>query len=182
MTMSDRLKIQQAAAHELPLLVSHLKRLMPESGRNGDPFFSPSDGWIHVDSEFIRAKEAAFSRAPNESGWARTFLLVTEEGEVAGHADLFHASSQSSVHRATLGMGIERRFRSQGYGRELLETAITFARTISTLSWIDLYAFEENKGAIRLYENHGFIAVGRCEDAFRVRGQSVTDIRMVLKL
>ncbi len=80
-----------------------------------------------------------------------------------------------------LGMGLEREVRGQGWGRQLLEAAITWARDAG-LAWIDLGVFAHNPRARRLYESVGFETVGVTADRYRVDERSIDDVSMALKL
>jgi RimJ/RimL family protein N-acetyltransferase len=89
----------------------------------------------------------------------------------------------AELHRALLGMGIERPFTGKGNGRRLMEAAIAWARDTRRLSWIDLGVFANNVPARKLYARMGFVEIGMRRDAFRVDdGVSVDDISMTLEL
>jgi ribosomal protein S18 acetylase RimI-like enzyme len=79
-------------------------------------------------------------------------------------------------------MGIERSHRSQGWGLRLITEALSWASQWPTIEWIDLYVFAHNKPAIDLYTKVGFLEAGRVVDMFRVKGQKIEDIQMVIKL
>lgn len=72
--------------------------------------------------------------------------------------------------------------KSQGWGLRLITEALSWARQCPTIEWIDLYVFVHNKPAIDLYTKVGFLEVGRVADMFRVKGQKIEDIQMVINL
>ena len=80
-----------------------------------------------------------------------------------------------------LGMGVERRWRGQGYGRALLAAAIAWARR-AELAWLDLGVFAHNRRARALYASTGFVEVGITRDRFRVDDTTIDDVAMVLAL
>jgi RimJ/RimL family protein N-acetyltransferase len=99
---------------------------------------------------------------------------------LVGHLYLAGGGLLSELHRVNLGMGIIAPYRRQGGGGLLLTEAIDWARHQPTIDWIDLGVFSDNPGARALYEGHGFTAVGRVDDRFRVDGESLDDISMTL--
>lgn len=99
---------------------------------------------------------------------------------MVGGLTLVGADLLASMHRAGLGVGVERAYRGQGWGRKLLEAAIAWARQDPRLDWIDLGVFEGNDRALALYRRLGFIEHGRVVDLFRVDGLRITDIQMSL--
>ena len=99
-----------------------------------------------------------------------------------GHCELNGDFVPSMLHRAGLGMGLERPYRRKGLGRTLLQQTIEWATSQTFLDWIDLGVFGTNPGAHALYKQFGFIETGRAEDRFRLDGQKVSDISMTLDL
>lgn len=89
---------------------------------------------------------------------------------------------ETAVHRIKLGMGIKGSFRSQGLGARLLTTALEWLRSQNKIEWVDLTVFSENIAARKLYKKFGFKETVVIKDAFRVDGQSIDDIQMVLSL
>ena len=124
--------------------------------------------------------EAALARPPTEPGWQRWWIAVEPGGRVVGHCDLKGPRLQTELHRATLGVGLEKPHRRQGLGTRLVLEAIEFARGVATLDWIDLGVFSNNVPALALYEWLGFRETGRVADRFRIGGQSIEDIQMTI--
>jgi ribosomal protein S18 acetylase RimI-like enzyme len=114
--------------------------------------------------------------------WRRAFVLVSEHGWIVGHVDLQGDEFRAGLHRCELGIGVERPYRRLGFGRQLLESAIDFARTSRTIDWIDLYVFGHNVVARALYRNLGFEEAGTVRDRFRIEGRSIEDVIMTLKV
>jgi ribosomal protein S18 acetylase RimI-like enzyme len=161
--------------------VDHLARHLPEPGIDGiisQPF--PSNEAI--DKENFRFKILQrWSTKPTEGAWEVAWGLFVD-GKIVGHIELFGSKMAAFGHRVKLGMGIEQKFRKQGFGKKLLETAIAWARTQEFLSWIDLEVFSHNPVAIKLYESHGFKPVGKTKDRIRVGKMSIDDWHFVLNL
>lgn len=122
-----------------------------------------------------------FERPATEPGWLRVWLAFDlATGLAVGHADLAGPRLAAELHRAVLGMGIERAHHRRGLGRALLATAIAWAREEPSLAWIDLGVFSGNHKARPLYRSLGFVELGTTRDRFRVDGVSIDDVHMVL--
>lgn len=170
----------QTTETDLDGFARHMVAHMRESGREGSVHFAPSRALVRED---VRA--AAFTRwskALDEPVWGRAFLLWAGDS-VVGHVELRGGRIVAEMHRAMLGMGINRAFTGKGHGRRLALAAIDWAREEAGLSWIDLGVFATNARARRLYASLGFVEQGAREDAFRLdAGFTVTDVQMALDL
>lgn len=173
---------------EVGPFVAHLARQMGESGRDGAPHSGPR---TVIDRDDTRARIERDARVPlGEPGWERAWLAWVGERDdprrserVIGHVDLRGGRLAAEMHRAVLGMGVERSHWRRGLGERLLRTALGWARDETDLAWVDLFVFAENAPARALYRKLGFEERGTVEDAFRLDdGTRVADVRMVLKL
>jgi RimJ/RimL family protein N-acetyltransferase len=164
---------------DIPNLYRHEVRHSSENGTPGDPLFGPYEApKSQLLEDFEKEKRVAWSKTTRAVGWERCWG-VREGNEIKGHLLLKHFPRlPTSLHRATLEMGIEKFHRHTGHGSRLIETAIEWALTESELQWLDLRVFEENSAARKLYEKMGFVETGRVTDCFRVFGRSITDISM----
>lgn len=175
------LALRPARVADAGAFASHLVRHLAESGRGGSPVFAPSPTPSHA--EIREACELRWARPLSEPLWGRAWVLRAEDGAIVGHLELRGGRIPAELHRATLGMGIERGHIGQGHGTRLLAEAIRWARAEAGLSWLDLGVFAGNEPARRLYERAGFAVVGPREDAFRMTdGTAVTDVLMALDL
>ncbi len=156
-----------------------MARHADESGRGGDIIFAPFEDF---DAEAWQGRhEERFRLAVDEPSWERVWAAF-DGGRIVGHVDLSGSSLHSSLHRARLGIGIERAYRGQGLGRKLMQVAIGWARDEPSLEWVDLGVFAHNLVARALYEKLGFITIATVSDLFRVREQSIDDVTMTLRL
>lgn len=174
-------RIRPAQPRDAAAYADHLVTHLAESGREGSPVFAPGH---RPSREEIRDGAAArWARRLTDPLWGRDWLLEIEGEGVVGHVDLRGGRIPSELHRATLGMGINRPYTGRGHGRQLLETAIGWARESTELVWIDLGVFEGNEPAKRLYERCGFRRLATRVDAFRLTdGTRVDDILMTLRI
>lgn len=166
---------------DLAALIAHIDRHGSESGRDGDVIFRPRSSGAPIDElATIERHQIGWAQPLDEPYWLRTWGLVID-GELRGHLDLHGGRLPSEAHRAMLGMGIERGWRSQGHGRALLAVAIAWARS-AELAWLDLGVFAHNQRARALYAAVGFVEVGVTRDRYRVDGTTIDDVAMVLAL
>ena len=202
-----RAKVRPATPSDLFALHEHHERHVRESGRDGDFIFSPvecgleqtPDQLTESSVKALRAFETRtrerWSKAPTVCDWERTWVIADSSleasgdrsheprGKIYGDINLVHRPPlASSLHRATLMMGIERSHRGQGFGSELMTMALDWARAEPSIEWLQLFVFGDNLPAQALYRRFGFVENGRVEDMFRVYGVPVTDISMVLRL
>ena len=188
---APRLTLQRARLEHATALAAHLVEHRVESGRDGAPHFALPSG---APAEEVRQNLLErWARRIDEPRWARAWLLWTAEpppsgppdpavARVVGHVELLGGRVMAELHRATLGIGMLQPYTGQGYGREMMETAIAWARGEARLSYIDLGVFVGNDRARRLYERMGFMEQWIRRDAFRVEGVVIDDIQMTLAL
>lgn len=176
------LQIRQAVPADIESLWHHDRRHCAESGHDGDVIFSPTGSMDTPLERYRKDAEESWSKLPTETGWERCWIVEDEFGIGGALRLLNHLRLPSTLHRAILMMGLERRMRGQGAGKRLLETALAWAQTVPSLDWIQLYVFAENRPAMNLYEKFGFRRVGHVADMFRIHGESIDDVEMVLKL
>jgi ribosomal protein S18 acetylase RimI-like enzyme len=166
---------------ELEAFVEHLQRHGAESGRDGDILFRPRSPNSLVDPIAIRARiRGSWELDLTQPTWLRSWGVLRDQ-RIVGHLDLRGGSLAAELHRATVGMGVERPERRHGHGRSLLELAIAWARSHDFV-WLDLDVFVHNHPARSLYRAVGFQEIGLRRDGFRVDGHSIDDLQMTLAL
>jgi GNAT superfamily N-acetyltransferase len=84
-------------------------------------------------------------------------LTLHKDGRRVGYAQL-HASSETTVE--IVDLFVEETFRSNGFGRTILEGAIEFARSAGFAD-VCAHASPDNPAAFRLFDSFGFHA---CEN------------------
>lgn len=176
------LKIRRANLADASQVFAHFKRHSAESG-NGDIIFKPMTGnELSGEVSYLKKVEKIWSLSTSALGWEAFWILESATKETLGHISLHSLGMEASKHRAMLAMGIERKARGQGFGRQLALAAINWAKTEPGLNWIDLRVFAHNEAARTLYQSLHFVETGIVQDLFRVSGQSIDDIRMCLRL
>lgn len=181
MRFSPRVKptIRLLRVSELKAAGLHIERHAYESGRGTDIVFAP---FHELDREaYEESRYESWRRPIDVPGWERCFGAFDGE-RMIGHLDLTGGSLYAALHRARLGIGVERGYRGAGVGSALIDAALAWARREQELVWIDLTVFEHNQRAVRLYERYGFQHMGRMQDAYRMGEQSIDDLHMTLQL
>lgn len=70
----------------------------------------------------------------------------------------------------------------RGVGRRLVRELIEEARRLPGVAKLNLTVAADNAAAVHLYSSEGFVEYSREPDAFRVEGDSVTELSMSLSL
>jgi RimJ/RimL family protein N-acetyltransferase len=176
------MNIRLATAADMPAYYDHMQRHFRESGNDGDLIFHPVEDFETWNREENIAKAIAELEAPiGKPGWVR--LWITEMGgEIVADSLVRSARMPSAQHRCQFAIGIERLARGQGLGRRLSMQALSWAKLQAGLDWMDLWVAANNAPAIALYESLGFRPCGTVIDQFRVKGKSVDDTHMALRL
>ncbi len=181
--MTKILKIRLVKLSDLTSCWEHEGRHRSESGKNGNVVFYPTDDSSRVELDSFKVLNSnRWSAALTDIGWERRWALFDGD-TVVGQLKLGHQSPHAtSLHRATLSLGIESNYHHQGFGQQLIRKAIDWAKMQESLYWLDLFVFTHNQRALGLYEKFGFMPVGVIEDMFRVHGQKISDVIMTLSL
>lgn len=174
-------EVRRIEPEALPAYRAHLERHFGESG-DGEPPFAPYALGATLDLETWQSRAALQLHLPvSIPTWKRAWGLVDGD-TVVGHVELNGADLEVDLHRARLGVGVERSQRGGGHGRALMQAAISWARGREELAWIDLVVFEHNQVAVKLYDKLGFARTGRVEDRHRIDGRQVHEVMMSLRV
>lgn len=88
-------------------------------------------------------------------------LVANVDGEVAGFITILTKVKSDDIEEGDIEYGlipnlfVAKRFRNQGFGKKLLDAAVSFAMD-QKVKWLRIGAFADNKVANRLYESMGF--------------------------
>ena len=98
--------------------------------------------------------------------------IAEEDGRMAGFAIVEWNRGRQGLQAYIQTLEVAPGARGQGAGRELLARCVHSARGAgSVVVW--LHVAESNGGAIRLYQRHGFLVVGRLEDYYPAGGPAL---------
>lgn len=152
--------------------------------------------YIALRQEALRDTPLAFAASPdddfasNADGLRESLrrgpdwmLFGAFEERLAGAVGLFRDRHRKAAHKMHLwGMYVTPSHRGRGLGAQLLDAAITHARTGRGIDWIFLGVTTAAPAARRLYERAGFEVWGTEPDALRDGHTSVVEHRMALRL
>ena len=174
------MRIEPLELAHLPALEAHFRRHFAESGRDGDIIFMP---YIPASEQGPQAiDQDRFARDVSQPGWRRYWGLFDPNDEIVGHIDVRTSDLESMQHRCELGVGIERPFRGQGHGKQLMLKVIEFAQQQQALCWLDLRVFGHNTAARALYRNLGFVETAHLPDMMRINDQQIDDVWMSMRV
>lgn len=108
-------------------------------------------------------------------------LISGCDKKIVGISQLDPGSGDRSPHVCNFGIGVLKKYRSLGIGKEMTRQIITIAKKMK-FKIILLGVFANNEVAIRLYKKLGFKQVARLPKIFLYKGKYVDDIWMVKKL
>lgn len=133
---------------------------------------------VLLEDSFYQDRFAGLWAAPDNG----VFGAFTSAEELVGVAGLFRQSNRKMSHKGMLwGMYVRSSYRKFGVGRQLVETVISFARSIP-VDLVGLCVVECNLPAVRFYESLGFRAWGAEPSALRYQGRDYVDLHMSLDL
>lgn len=172
--------IRLACPDDVDAYVVYLDAHIAESGRDGDPVYAMASSEAPFDPQAFRARTRdRWQAAVNDPNWRRTFVAIVGDA-VVGHCELEGASTAFENHRADLSLGVLRSHRTRGLGRDLIGSALDWARAESAIGWIDLGVFVPNPIAIGMYERLGFEQTGFVRDRYRAAGARLDEATMAL--
>jgi len=172
--VTERVTIRPARGEDLDAFFAYLNDHLSDNGKGSTALFMPM---AREASRFPPQREGAFRTGMETSlgqpGWRRLWLAL--DGDViAGHIDLRARPEPATLHRALLGMGVQRDYRKLGLGTRLIGAAAEWASAYARLEWIDLEVLSVNQPAIALYTSCGFVKTGEIKDLFRIDGESLS--------
>jgi RimJ/RimL family protein N-acetyltransferase len=105
-------------------------------------------------AQFVRAN------LPAEGKPKRNVMLVAQSSNrVFGWCDIIRKNEASQYHVGVLSVALLKQFRGQGIGKEILIQSLKQAKELGI--WrIELEVFADNKPAIALYKQLGFVEEG----------------------
>ena len=136
----------------------------------------PSDarGWVrHItevaaEGRFIRTEEVRWTpsqmrkrfRKPWTKDELQAVAVSIADGKVIGSIWVGRDANPVTRHVASLGMSVDREWRSKGIGSALMTEAFRWARWAG-IEKIGLTVYPHNQRAINLYKKYGFLEEGR---------------------
>jgi putative acetyltransferase len=105
------------------------------------------------------------------SGEHSALFIALVDGRVIGGIGIGRIDQPNREHASVLGINVANEFRGTGVGRALLEHALSWAQTITSIERIELDVVAHNAAAIHLYESVGFVREGLKLQAMKKDGR-----------
>lgn len=162
-----------------------LRSPTPEDAREMLDYFKTAAG----ETEFLlrypeectmsEAEEAAFLSGALESD-TQLMLCCFVEGRLAGNAMLSMNTHLKTRHRASVAVGLLRKYWGLGIGTALFQELIAIGKERS-LDHLELDYIEGNQRARHLYGKMGFCQVAEVPDAYRLKDGSLRKSILMMK-
>jgi ribosomal protein S18 acetylase RimI-like enzyme len=160
--------VREARSADAVWYVNHVRALLAEPGV---PVPLRPDEYLVTPEQQAELLAGAAARGD-------LYLIAEIHGAPVGELNLRRGNRAAFKHSAVLGMSVASPWRNRRIGSLLMEHAIGWARSNDKLRRIELYVYESNEPAIRLYERFGFCVEGRRRSAVRVGERYIDDLMM----
>lgn len=123
-----------------------------------------------ADGEHLITQKGEFTMGPiRQRMWiarkmvsrVETCLIAIKDKRIIGMIDCWTDKRARVRHATTFAISVAAPFQGKGIGRRLLSELLKWADDNDTIQKVNLHVFENNKGAIKLYESMGFSHEGR---------------------
>jgi RimJ/RimL family protein N-acetyltransferase len=165
--------IREAEPSDAAQIIAYMNRLSEEPNSNIE--ISPGEFNHTVDEEASFLAE--FAAAGNS-----IFLVAEVDGKLVGLLNCKGSHRKAIRHAVTLGMSVDKAYRGQGIGSQLMAHAIEWAKGTGIVTRIELALFERNQIALRLYQKFGFEIEGKRRKAGFREGEYHDGLIMALLL
>jgi putative acetyltransferase len=165
--------VREAQPADAEQLIAHVQRLSAEPGIN--IALSPGEFTLTVAEE--QKVLTDYAKSDNS-----IFLVAEVDTQIVGILNCKGGTRRATHHVVTLGMSVDRAWRNQGVGSQLMARATEWARGTGIVQRVELFVFARNKMAIHLYRKFGFEVEGRLQRAMFRDGEYLDDLIMALLL
>lgn len=119
---------------------------------------------------FDVAETRNFIHSVWKGGGIQLVAVSNDDGTIVGWCDVTALPFEAMHHVCRLGMGLQKPFRGQGFGRIMLCSVIRRVFANERFSRIELEVVSSNTTAMKLYERNGFVVEGRKRDGWILDG------------
>lgn len=165
--------IREAAPTDAAQIIAYMNRLSEEPNSN----IVVEAGEFNHTVESEAAILADFAASENS-----VFLVAESDGKIVGLLNCRGGIRRSIRHAAILGISVDRDWRGQGVGGQLMARVIEWARSTGIIKRIELAVFERNQVAVQLYQKFGFEIEGKRRKAIFRDGEYLDGLMMALLL
>lgn len=106
----------------------------------------------------------------------RVYSMVTNEGQVVGHAQMQIFSESVLLRRILIW---DESWRGQGWGKHMVQQLLDVAFAMPEVQQVRLNVFDWNTPAIRCYQSLGFVLSAGPAKTVQVAGETWQSVRMV---
>ncbi len=151
----------------------------------------PPDRWQDFQSlrmEALKSDPAAFGRAYEEEViykqelWQRrigSVIFAVNDNQPVGMVGYYFNEMVKNKHVANIyGMYVNKAFRNQGIGGQLLSIAITSIKEKNEILKIKLSVNPAQKSAVKLYNRFGFTSIGTSRKEYNDNGNFSDEVLM----
>ena len=123
-------------------------------------------GEVAAEARFIRTEQVRWTPREMRRRWRRSWttdkadLVAVADGRIVGSLSIARENNPVTRHVGSLGMSVDRDWRSKGIGSALMSEAFRWARWAG-VEKIGLSVYPHNDRAINLYRKYGFVEEGR---------------------
>jgi ribosomal protein S18 acetylase RimI-like enzyme len=156
------LTIRQAEPEDAGRIIALVQKISAEP--DVDIALSPGEFNLTIEAE--REFLAEYGRSENS-----IFLVADAGDQIVGMLNCQGGNRKATRHVTTLGMSVDKAWRDQGVGSQLMRRAVQWAKGTGIVSRIELLVFARNEMAIHLYQKFGFVVEGRCRRAIFRNGE-----------
>jgi len=126
-------------------------------------------------------EEEEYLKKANNSINTKYFLALAK-GKIIGEVAIKGHESPKTKHNVDLGITVLKEHWHKGLGSILIEYAVNYARITTEIKNIYLEVRADNESAIKLYEKHGFVKVGKMPDKILLEGKYIDELVYLLQI
>ncbi|MYM26177.1 GNAT family N-acetyltransferase [Duganella sp. FT135W] len=176
------MKIEKLSLAGFAGFLDYLNDHLSDNGHSDTAYFQPLP---RTESRFPVEKAEAFISGMQievgQPGWRRAWVMREDDDSIAGHIDLRGHPERYTGHRCLLGMGVDRKHRGQGLGKQLIAHAEQWV-LLAGVQWVDLQVLSVNAPAIHLYQSCGYRQTGEIPNMFHIDGKYFSYTSMTKRL
>lgn len=169
----EEVVVRTGVADDAAAVVAHRVHISHTSAHN---VVQPDelDGDLEKEREWLRERA--------ERGYDLFIIALSDRdpGLVLGALHFHSFKWRILAHHGEFGISVDESWRGRGVGTALINVLLDWARNHPTIEKVCLGVYEDNAGAIRLYERLGFRLEGRREKFFKTARGYRDDLMMSL--
>ncbi len=167
----EEVVIRAGVADDAAAVLSHRVHMAHTSEHN---VIQPDE----VDHDLNKVREWLSEREPREYELFIVAVADDQPGAIVGELHFHSFNRRVLAHHGDFGISVDQVWRGRGVGSALIRVLLEWATAHPTIEKVCLGVYEDNHGAIRLYERMGFKLEGRREKYFKTARGYRDDLMM----